>query len=377
MSNKKSIIIYAGKFELPDRNAEAQRVMANAKAFREKGYTVIFVGITHDPILNISFLDTQCVYEGFKSYSRPYPKSILQWVRYSIDSPEVRELIKIFNDEVATVILYNYPAIATLEILHICKKNKIKVFSDCTEWYAPFTKHKKPSLIKFIDTELRMRIINKRVDGILVISKYLNNYYMKSLPTFLIPPLVDKQDNKWNTPRQVDINQETIVYAGSPGKKDRLDLVVSAVLKSELPINLIVIGVTQQEFLTMYRNFCKEEIGKIDFLGRLSHAEVIASLRRADHTCFFRDNTRMSNAGFPTKFVESISAGVPVITNSTSDIKFYADQIGSCVVIEDINSDSIVKSLKLAITLKKTAIPQNFFDYRNYHNEFENIVALF
>ena len=38
---------------------------------------------------------------------------------------------------------------------------------------------------------------------------------------------------------------------------------------------------------------------------------------------FLRDDNRVTKAGFPTKFVESISAGVPVITNKTSDLEYH------------------------------------------------------
>ena len=38
-------IVYIGGFELPDKNAAAQRVISNAKIFRKLGYHVIYVGI--------------------------------------------------------------------------------------------------------------------------------------------------------------------------------------------------------------------------------------------------------------------------------------------------------------------------------------------
>ena len=38
-------ILYLGGFELPDKNAAAQRVMANAKLLGEMGFDVSFIGI--------------------------------------------------------------------------------------------------------------------------------------------------------------------------------------------------------------------------------------------------------------------------------------------------------------------------------------------
>lgn len=42
----KGTILYIGGFELPDKNAAAQRVVANAKALRDLNYNVVFIGIT-------------------------------------------------------------------------------------------------------------------------------------------------------------------------------------------------------------------------------------------------------------------------------------------------------------------------------------------
>lgn len=41
----KGTIIYVGGFELPDKNAAAQRVLSIAKILRELGYDVIFLGV--------------------------------------------------------------------------------------------------------------------------------------------------------------------------------------------------------------------------------------------------------------------------------------------------------------------------------------------
>ncbi len=61
---------------------------------------------------------------------------------------------------------------------------------DSTEWYdcKRFSVLKK--IVKKIDTSYRMRFVQKRLDGIIVISSYLQNFYIKQ-KTILIPPLVD------------------------------------------------------------------------------------------------------------------------------------------------------------------------------------------
>ena len=41
-------VLYLGGFELPDKNAAAQRVLSNAKLLREMGHDVTFAGISKD-----------------------------------------------------------------------------------------------------------------------------------------------------------------------------------------------------------------------------------------------------------------------------------------------------------------------------------------
>lgn len=376
MKSERKLIIYAGKFELPDKNAEAQRVMANAKAFRALGYTVIFLGISHDGTAGGNLQDTLTIQAGFECYYKPYPKSLFTWVKHITSNTELVSILEMHQSKIAAVVLYNFPAYAMHGILRYCKKRSIKVVSDCTEWYAPFTKYKKPSVIKLIDTGWRMRILNKHVDCLIAISTYLCDYYQDKVPTVRIPPLVDIDDEKWKV---ADVNRQkelTILYAGSPGKKDRLDIVVSGVLKSLIPISLWIIGLNQADFCSLYPEFIQVDLTKITFLGRLSHNEVIAKIRQADYSCFFRDDTRMSHAGFPTKFVESITAGVPVFTNATSDIKEYADKVGSCIILEEISYPSILEGLIKANLQRNRIAERDFFDYRKYLPEFEKIVAL-
>jgi hypothetical protein len=68
----------------------------------------------------------------------------------------------------------------------------------------------------------------------------------------------------------------------------------------------------------------------------------------------------MSHAGFPTKFVESITAGVSVFTNATSDIKEYADKVGSCIILDEISYPSILEGLLKQI-FKETELQNVIF----------------
>lgn len=66
---------------------------------------------------------------------------------------------------------------------------------------------------------------------------------------------------------------------------------------------------------------------KIIFWGKQLHKDSLNILKSADYSIFIREKSRLTMAGFPTKFVESVSCGVPVITSDTSDLKeFFTDK---------------------------------------------------
>jgi glycosyltransferase involved in cell wall biosynthesis len=221
---------------------------------------------------------------------------------------------------------------------------------------------------------MRMGFLNKSVDGLIAISRYLEEYYKDHVPTVYIPPLVDCDDPKWNSVQRLPHKDFNLVYAGSPGRKDRLDILVDAIEGEKIPIYLKIIGITKEQFHQQHPSFSMKNFTRITFLGHISHSQVLSEIRNADYSCFFRDQTRLTQAGFPTKFVESIAAGIPVITNENSNISEYRKRLESCIIIDDLSVKSVTNSIKKALNEKKRVEETNLFDYRKYIDKFSQIV---
>ena len=374
----KGKILYVGGFELPDKNAAAHRVIANGKIFRDLGYEIDFLGIDKSKQDNVGFINNKKNYGGFKYWSISYPKSTLEWIKYVGSIKDIKRFLSDFKETYNCIIIYNFPAVASYKILKYCKKNNIKVIADCTEWYD----HKKNSLlgiIKYLDSEIRMRYINKKLDGIICISEYLYKYYRDIRNKVVLTPLVDLQDKKW---QMMDINKNNIVkliYAGSPGlDKDKINLVIDSLIKIyniNNKVLLNIIGIKRDEYFDNYPEH-RTESTLIDeftiFHGRIPHRNAVDLIKSSDFTIFLREKTRANMAGFPTKFVESISCGTPVLTNNTSDLEKYLvdGKNGFWINIEDENAR--IKELKKIIalprdkidTMKKFSRESKMFDYR-------------
>ena len=384
MSNK--VIIYYGGFELPDKNAAALRVVANAKILKENGFKVILIGTEKRKSGGLIKLKNK----HFEMYTTKYPETLIDWILYQTSIRSIKKLLNSYNN-LDSIILYDAPSPILFKMKLFSIKNSLKVYGDCTEWYDP--SGKKSFLRRYfkrVDTYIRMRILHKTLDGLIVISKYLFNYYSKSnIKCMLVPPLVDKNEKKWKIQIEPNDNDKTsIIYAGSPfsksensNAKDRLDNIIEIladVVKEKEKFEFNIIGITKKDFVDFYPE-CKSALNKlgehINFKGRIPHKEVIKEVKQNDFFFFIRDNTRVSKAGFPTKFVEAISCGIPVLTNKTSDLENY--------LIEGKNGywvdpENLHKSLLACLTIKKEKIQKmkkfcssyDRFHIDNYTNDF-------
>lgn len=329
----KGTIIYVGYFDLPDKNASANRVVANGKIFEALGYRVVFLGSDYsdDHFHGIAQLD------GFKNmYVEHHARSANQWFKQIVSVDNIARMLDLYSDAVA-VILYNQPYIFTKKVYNYLKGSGIKVYYDCTEW-SPYTdgnfikQHYKKQ-----DEKLIRNDIHKYVDGMIVVGSVMKKHYEKKTKVLVLPPLVDISDPIWHQ----DVNKSEkfeFCFAGVPGgNKESLDKVVEAFLTIKQPCTLKIAGLTVRDFFIQYPNCNKELTDDIVFTGYRSHNTAVSYILACDAYIFLRQSDRRNNAGFPTKFVESYTAGKPIITTSVSDIPSYIIN-GENGYIVDVNS---------------------------------------
>lgn len=373
-------IIYIGGFELPNKNAAAQRVIGNSYALKELGYEIIFLGISKKE----KNLDNFKQFDDFKYYEKLYPQNSIQWLSYLTSVKDTIKIIK-KHKKIDILICYNYPAIALWRLKNYCKKNNIKIIADVTEWYQGEGNiiHR---CLKNLDTFLRMKIIHFKLDGVIAISRFLENFYKKEINTIYIPPLVNKNENKWKSEMNISNKEDNTIlcltYAGSPGKnKDKINKILRFLYESNFDsFQLNLIGFTKDDFLKEYpqeKSIVNNISSKIIFWGRISHLEVLKILKKSDFSIFFREVNRVTMAGFPTKFSESISCGVPVITTKTSDLCNYLQEGINGFWLEEDVEESISKIFKTKniqeLKEMKKNVDTKIFDFKNYIKEFKKI----
>lgn len=349
----KPIVFYIGNFDRPELNAAGKRVYGNALIFENIGYRVILVGKSKET--------------AHETIPAQYSKSILFYsfphCSLANTSAFVEHIEKIVEREGKPdiVVRYGSPGLALFDktIIKYCKNLSCPIIADVVDWLPSGGSNIVFNLVKSIDTYLEKAIYNKKSAGIIAISSYLADFYKKHgcKNVIIIPPIVEHYIRSTYRSSGKTVN---IVYAGIPFRlgqkvssakkvKDRLDLAVeglAGISDEEYSVLFDVYGITEEEYLTAYpehRSLIIDNRERIVFHGKQPMMTIQDAVNKADLTILLRDVTRATSAGFPTKIVESLSCGTPVITTNTSDLKKYIkhNRNGFFVNINDAKSLSI------------------------------------
>jgi len=392
-------IIYTGCFCFPDGDAAAARVLGIGNALRAAGHEVIFAG-WEDCGRSVDLQnDGTYLFQGFQYISqnefRFKKLPLLQRLKHYLMMG--KNTLRWLSDgalQQGNIVIVNHGfSLFLFKLLSLCKQRNAKLIIDCTEWYEPSHLIGGRFGLVRLDNEIRMRLINSRIGWVLPISSYLENFYAtKKCCVLRIPPLVDIKDLKWAIPEKTVSRNHNLrlIYAGSPGKKDLLDTVLRGlcVLRDEgVAVELHLVGPSREAVANCLGSDASILDSLADatvFHGRVPQSEVPRLLATADFSILIRPRQRYAEAGFPTKLVESLSAGVPVIANPTSDIAEYVQDGKEGILLTDHSVAAFVVGVKRALAMSHEQVEtmsrnaflraEASFDYRRYVEQLEAFV---
>lgn len=239
------------------------------------------------------------------------------------------------------------------KILKLANEFKIPYIIEQCEWYDESTFKFGKWNPYYREHIKRIKRKNKEIDGVISISRLFEEHYFSlNVPTIRIPTILDIKAIKYRIEKKEEKSIH-IAFAGSLGKgKEKLAPIFKALTKFKnlnIKIVLDIYGPTEEQILNNIDNdnsLLSNVENVVNIWGRIPQEQVEEKIREADFTIFTRPIRRSSNAGFPTKFAESMSVGTPVITNQTGDIDLYLKDGVNGILLKNGTSQEILKALE-------------------------------
>lgn len=373
------IITYA---RFPEGDAESVRLHTIGKLMRDIGNDVTFVGMGFSEYL-------ECFeYDDFKYLSlRKNANNKLERIyHYFSYKNRLKKYLLSYSkiNDIDAILFADISPIVTNFLKKICKSRGIQLLTDSVEWYSP--EQFKCGLIApgMILKNIENKYTIDKTIKVIAISKYLFNHFEnKGCNCVRIPVILDVKRLPFE--KSIDPKKLTILYAGSPGKKDYVYQMLRGVLllkESEIRnLRFILAGVSVSDIKKL---FPKEELIQlnkcVEFLGRVERKVVLEKLSKADFTILLRSHEqRYAQAGFPTKVVESLATATPVILNLSSDLGDYINDMQEGLIVKDCSAEACADALKRALALdinqkelmrnKARLCAERNFDYRMYKSK--------
>lgn len=379
-------ILYVGAFRLPNLDAAAPRVLTIAKMLRDTGHKVSFISWGGN-LLDGQRRDDGKYYIDDFEYNVSNELAVLhnpikmfrQWYTRGFKSISMMEKI---IDEFDAVIAYQPGYFFLRKLKTLCQKENKKLIVDLTEWYDNKDLRLIARPLNFLNMTWNLKSIKNKI----LISSSLNKYYNDS-HNVVIPATTDASELKWkkkNTITFPEFDGITLIYAGTPTFKDKLYVAVNAVnrlITEGKNFRFYIFGVTRDQYIKQY---CGDISDNINFMGRVPQDDIPGYYHQSDFMVLLRDRTRKNMMGFPTKFAEALTAGIPIITTDTSDIAQYLDNGKNGYLLEDANEESVYQLLRriegadsnnLINRLKyESENRKKTLDYRNFSNKMSQFI---
>lgn len=270
----------------------------------------------------------------------------------------IRHLKKLkMSDSLDAVICYS-PGFFSFIFKHWCLRNRIKVIFDIVEWYSKEQFDNWPFSLAYWDKHIFNKyVVNSRV-RIIAISQYLQNYYqIIGCKTVRIPIILNSSLEDLNNNEKKFSDRIQFIYAGSHLKMDNIKLFLLAInLLTEdekRRLYFVIFGLNKNSIIKYVGRHLYDQLSNIiDIRGRQPHSVVIESYKRSDFSVFFRNpNFRVNKAGFPSKVIESMILGVPVICNYSSDLHDFLVDEENAMIANSLDAKIIAKKLKVILSL--------------------------
>lgn len=353
--NGKTAAVFSRGIDL--NSACGQRTIMDCLLLASNGYKVYLFGFENSDFNSGILKNNNIIVKKWPIYKGK--NLIKKYLSYMSKKHVFNSFFQVEND-IEIALVYSVMSISQINaIKRYSKKHQIKLVFDSVE----FQNFSEQNLASFFTYYIPNIYINKYAvkssDCVLTISKYLENYYeKKKLLTFRLP-FINRFINKCNASNRYLINKKRVfAYTGMPGKKDDLYGIIKAfsgLTEQELKESmLLIVGPEPRD---LHRcgipiNLLNKIKGSILFVGRQPYLSMKDIYSICDFTVLLKKtNMRHAKADFPSKVSQSLSFGVPVISNLSSDLNDFLIDNYNGLLFDDFDYSRLTDSFKKALKL--------------------------
>jgi hypothetical protein len=319
-------VAYVGPIDFPSSSAPAQRMMGIIQALIAAGDRVSVGSGGHGRPDSATFDDLPFDVTRLGELPDARWSKVRRITRGLTWGAATRDWILKMDPAPDVILVYGTALGYLARLIPLARRRGIPLVIDATEWYesshlpggrwGPFA----------MANSLSMRSVAPKADGVMAISRFLENYFAgQGLATMRVPPLFTLDE----TPRQgegVD-RPLTLCYVGSPGLKDRQTLHNLVRLPGELgsdrdQLRIDIVGVDESAAMALLGGGTAAAIQHecLVFHGRVTSASARQVIAGSHFSVLQRGDERYAQAGYPSKVPESLLLGTPVMANLTSDL---------------------------------------------------------
>jgi len=252
----------------------------------------------------------------------------------------------------------------------------IKIIQERSEYPQIYRR----TFIERIGYYFYIHFIIRLLDGMIVMTNSLRDYYVKLLKTNskikTIPMSVDIE--RFETGEKIK-TEDYVTYCGDlSNNKDGVDILIKAFgkISNDFPgWKLLLIGGTTNLNLKELSELCRrlKIEDKVSFTGRITKKEIPNYLIKSKILALARPSSLQAQGGFPTKLGEYLATKNPVVVTDVGEISLYlTDNVSAYIAPPDSVDDFALKleeciknyDKSIQIGLNGYFVAKNNFDYK-------------
>ncbi len=349
-------VICAPSMGFPEGMAATARVRQYANAFRDAGYdtTVICPAPsesettpkrntrTHGSIDGISF--------WYSSGSTVRAGNFIARRRGAFES-WLRIIACVLRSRPAAVLAYPMTPTVALLVMPFARLVKTRVLCDQSELPEIHAGGGALGPIRLWVKMWGMRHSN----GIIAITPVILEHVrplVSPVPVILVPVMIDQNDYR----RKIDTPESgAVVYTGPLNdSKDGVGTLLEAfarVATTHPRVRLILVGDATPERVAAYQSRAQNLSigGSVDFRGTVARPELLDILRQASVLVLPRPDTAQNRANMPTKLVEYMASGRPVVATSVGLVPQMVNNGAQALLVAPDDSADLAAGIAAAL----------------------------